>query len=264
MTISFFSSNKIVIIDNLFEILNEDESIIDRWVNYIKKPNPDVFLYIVLNELINEQYKIGKALIQYAVLTEVKDLSIKDFPKYTEKLIANQGYTIEKKALDELILRTNYNLNLIVQEIEKLTLYKYEDKKIVYHDVELLVSRNLEENIYELTNSLLSNNNNKTIQIYYDLITNNEDPIRIINNIANRLRQLLHTKLLVQKSFTQDDVARHFNIKDGVAYYLLGDANKVQIETLEILLERLSNLDYDIKTGKIDKKLGLEIFILGA
>lgn len=263
-TISFFSDNKIVIIDNFFELLNKDLETLNRWMSYLKKPNPDVFLFIILKELISEEHQLGKTLMQYAFLTEVKDMEHKAFPKYIEELLKEEKYVIDKKALEELLVRTNYNLNLIMQELEKLMLYKYNDKKITAHDVELLVSRKLEENIYELTNSLLKSNNNKTIQIYYDLLVNNEDPIRIINNVASRIRQLIHTKLLINKSFTQDDIMNHFNIRSGQAYYLRKDADSASMEVLESLLEKLSKLDLDIKTGKIEKKIGLEILILGA
>lgn len=263
-TISFFSDNKIVIIDNFKELLNLDNVVIDRWIDYIKKPNPDTFLYIILNDLIPSENNLGKSLMQYAKLIEVKDIDIKEYPKYIIKYLKNNKYTIDKKAVNELLNRTSYDLNLTVQELEKLMLYKLNDKNILYNDVINLVSRNLEENIYELTNNLIRGNQTETIQIYYDLLVNNEDPLRILNNLANRVRQIIHTKLLINKSYTKDDIAKHFNISSGQAYYLTKDSQNANIETLEKLLENLSKLDYDIKTGKIDKKLGLEILLIGA
>lgn len=263
VTISFFSENKVIIVDNFKELINMNESVLNSWINYIKKPNPDVFLYIVLNELISEEFTIGKILMQYANLIKVKEIEGKEFNDYIIKYLSNKEYNIDIKALDELLLRTNYNLTLIMQELEKLMLYKLNSKKIFKEDVENLVSRNLEENIYELTNNLIKGYNSKTIEIYYDLLINNEDPIRIINNVSNRVKQLIHTKLLLNKSYTQDDIIKHFNIKSGQAYYLMKDSKETQMETLENILKKLTELDYDIKTGKIDKKIGFEIFILG-
>jgi len=262
-TISFFSDKKIIIIDNFDELLSKNQSIIADWIDYLKKPNPDVFLFIILKDLISEDILIGKTLLQYGYLVEVKDMTNEMFPSYITNYLKEKKFDIEKKACEELLVRTEYNLNLIMQELEKLMLYKYDDKKIDLNAVQTLVSKNLEENIYELTNSILSNNNNKTIEIYYDLLAKSEDPLRIMNNVATKIRQLIHTKILLEKRYNQDEIKDHFNIKSGAAYYLIKDANAVSFELLESILDKLSKLDFDIKTGKIDKKIGLELFILG-
>jgi len=262
-TISFFSDKKIIIIDNFDDLLSKNQSIIADWIDYLKKPNPDVFLFIILKDLISEDILIGKTLLQYGYLVEVKDMTNEMFPSYITNYLKEKKFDIEKKACEELLVRTEYNLNLIMQELEKLMLYKYDDKKIDLNAVQTLVSKNLEENIYELTNSILSNNNNKTIEIYYDLLAKSEDPLRIMNNVATKIRQLIHTKILLEKRYNQDEIKDHFNIKSGAAYYLIKDANAVSFELLESILDKLSKLDFDIKTGKIDKKIGLELFILG-
>jgi len=262
-TISFFSDKKVIIIDNFSELLSKDENIINEWINFFKKPNPDVFLFILLKELISETLPLGKTMLQYCYLVEVKDLDESSYPTYINKYLKEKKYEIDKKACEELLIRTDYNLNLLMQELEKLMLFKFDDKKINLRDVEVLVSKNLEENIYELTNSILDNNNKKTVEIYYDLIANSEDPIRILSSISNKIRQLIVTKKMLEKRYNQDQIKDHFGIKSGAAYYLIKDANRVSYELLESMLEKLSNLDFDIKMGKIDKKIGLEILILG-
>lgn len=262
-TISFFTDKKIIIIDNFDDLLTKDLNTQNLWIDYIKKPNPDVFLFIVLKNLINENLVLGKVLMQYGFLVEVQELQNDQYPNYIVNYLKNKKYEIEKSACEELLSRTEYDLNLIMQELEKLMLYCFDNKLIDLNAVQKLVSKNLEENIYELTNSLLNYNNNRTIEIYYDLLTKNEDPIRIMNSIITKVRQLIHTKILIDKKYSQDDIKNYFNIKSGATYYLIKDAKNMSFEHLESMLEKLSQLDYDIKTGKIDKKLGLELFILG-
>jgi DNA polymerase-3 subunit delta len=74
----------------------------------------------------------------------------------------------------------------------------------------------------------------------------------------------MHTKLLIEKGYRQDQIAEHFHIKSGRAYYLVKNAQAVNFQILENHLKKLSKLDYEIKSGKIDKKLGLELYLLGA
>lgn len=263
-TVSFFSERKVIIISNMQELLKESDAVLSQWVKYFENPNPDVYLFIILEELINEKHILGSTLFKKSYIEEVGEMTKDQYPQYVIDYLKKLNFHIDEKAVKELLVRTDYDLDLITQELEKLMLYKFDDPNIDLESIFLLVSRNLEENIYELTNNFLNKNNNKTIEIYYDLLARSEDPIRIMNSIINKIRELIHTKLLLERGYSQEDVAKHFNIKNGIAYYLIKNANQTSLEVLEAHLKRLSKLDYEIKTGKIDKKLGLEIFILGA
>ena len=188
----------------------------------------------------------------------------KDYPEFIKNMFKKYGYQITDDAVESLLERTNLDFNLINQEAEKLMLFAYDTKEITERAVLLLVSRNLEENIFELTNALLSKNQAKTIEIFYDLVARNEDPLRILNNIVGKVRELMHAKLLLEKGYRQDQIAEHFHIKSGRAFYLVKNAQSINFQSLENHLKKLSKLDYDIKSGKIDKKLGLELYLLGA
>lgn len=263
-TVSFFAEKKVIVIRNIDELEKEDEFVIKNWVTYFEKPNPDVILIIAVQELLPETSLLGGALFKYAFIEKVKDMEKKDYPDFIKNMFKKYQYQITDDAVEALLERTNLDFNLINQEAEKLMLFAYDTKEINEKAVILLVSRNLEENIFELTNALLSKNQTKTIEIFYDLVARNEDPLRILTNIVGKVRELMHTKLLLDKGYRQDQIAEHFHIKSGRAYYLVKNAQGVNFQQLENHIKKLSKLDYEIKSGKIDKKLGLELYLLGA
>lgn len=263
-TVSFFAEKKVIVVRNIQELEKADEYLLQSYLNYFEKPNPDVVVIIVMNELLPESSALGAALFKFAFIEKVKEMDKKEYPDFIRNMFKKYSYTITDDAIEALLERTNLDFNLINQEAEKLMLFAYEAKEINERAVLLLVSRNLEENIFELTNALLSKNQAKTIEIFYDLIARNEDPLRILNNIVSKVRELMHTKLLLDKGYRQDQIAEHFHIKSGRAYYLVKNAQAIPFAQLENHLKKLSKLDYDIKSGKIDKKLGLELYLLGA
>ncbi|MDO9630125.1 MAG: DNA polymerase III subunit delta, partial [Acholeplasmataceae bacterium] len=263
-TVSFFAEKKVIVIRNIDEIEKEDEYVIKNWVTYFEKPNPDVILIIAVQELLPQTSLLGSALFKFAFIEKVKDMEKKDYPDFIRNMFKKYQYQISDDAVEALLERTNLDFNLINQEAEKLMLFAYDTKEINEKAVMLLVSRNLEENIFELTNALLSKNQTKTIEIFYDLVARNEDPLRILNNIVGKVRELMHTKLLLDKGYRQDQIAEHFHIKSGRAFYLVKNAQGVNFAQLENHIKKLSKLDYEIKSGKIDKKLGLELYLLGA
>ncbi|MFU8792477.1 MAG: DNA polymerase III subunit delta [Acholeplasmataceae bacterium] len=262
-TISFFAEEKVIIISH-FEVLKDmSQSMIDDMIKYIEKPNPDVVLIIKIDDMIPSTHPLGKAILDHTFIEEIKDLPKQAYVNFVTDRFKEKGFTISLDAANELLARINEDFHLLEQEIEKLTLYHINSKTIDIEDVMVLTSKNLEENIYELTNALIQKNHTKMIEIYADLMMRNEDPLRIINNIASKLRELVHTKLLLDQGYTQAQIAEHFNIKSGRAYYLVKDAQSMVIKVLEKHLEQLSELDYQIKSGKKDKKLGLEFYLLG-
>ncbi|TVP85239.1 MAG: DNA polymerase III subunit delta [Acholeplasmataceae bacterium] len=263
-TVSFFAERKIIVVDNLQALAKEEDDIIKAWTTYLKKPNPDVTLIIALDEILPESTPLGEALFNHAYIEDVPDIDKKDLPDFIKKHFQTHDYQISDEAVEALIERVGHDLYLFCQEAEKLMLFAYEGKRIQTDDVIGLVSRNLEENIFELTNALLDNNQAKTIEIFYDLVALNEDPLRILSNIAGKIRELMHAKLLLDKGYRQDQIANHFNIKSGRAYYLVKNAKALSLDMLERHLKKLALLDFEIKSGKIEKKLGVELYLLGA
>jgi DNA polymerase III subunit delta len=262
-TISFFAEQKVIIINQFKEILEQEQSVIDDMIKYIVKPNPDVILIIKLEELPNDNHPLTLALLNHTFIDRIKDLDKNAYENFVLDLFKEKGFSITIDAVKELLVRVNLDFNLLEREIEKLTLYHIDSKSIGLEDVMVLTSKNLEENIYELTNALIQKNHSKMIEIYTDLMMRNEDPIRIINSIANKLRELMHTKLLIEQGLTQAQIAEHFKMSGGRAYYLVRDAQANSIKSLEKHLEQLAKLDYEIKSGQQDKKLGLEFYLLG-
>lgn len=263
LTISFFSEQKVIIVDQFKEIIGMDNNQIDDVIKYLANPNPDVVLIIMLDEMLPDQHPLHRAILNHTYIEKIKELDKDAYTRFVVDIFKQKGYAIALDAVAELLVRVNDDFNLLEREAEKLMLYHIDTKFIRLEDVLMLTSKNLEENIYDLTNALIQKNHTKTIDVYTDLMMRNEDPLRIMNNIANRIRELIHTKLLLEQGLSQSQIAEHFNIKSGRAYYLVKDAQSNTLSVLEHHLEQLSKLDYEIKSGKKDKKLGLELYLLG-
>ncbi len=262
-TVSFFAEQKVVIVKNIDKINKESDTTVKKWVTYFAKPNNDVILIILVAELVAKETPIGAALFKYAFIEKVKDMDKNEYPRFVRAIFEKEKFSITDESIMLLIERTSADFTLLTQEANKLMMFAYEQKRIEKKDVLVLVTKNLEENIYELTNALLSADTKKTVEIFYDLMALNEEPLRILNNIAGKVRELMHTKLLLKKGYRKEQIAQHFRIRSGRAYYLIKNAQSINFRILEKHLEKLFELDYEIKSGQIDKKLGLELYLLG-
>jgi DNA polymerase III subunit delta len=129
-TVSFFAETKVIVIRNIEELEKEDEYVINSWISYFEKPNPDVILIIAVSQLLPDTSALGAALFKYAFIEKVKDMEKKDYPEFIKNMFKKYQYTITDDAVDALLERTNLDFNLINQEAEKLMLFAYDTKEI--------------------------------------------------------------------------------------------------------------------------------------
>ena len=262
-TISFFSDKKIIKVKSPW-FFHEDkqDDLIPDLIRYFHNPNEDTTVIFMTAKPLDQGLQVTKEAKKYIRIEQVSDMDKDAFKPYVKKEFDSIKYQIEDQAINELLERTNYDISLLNNEMAKLKLFAFDEKKISLKDIKQLVSRNLEENIFELTNAVVAKNKKRILEVYYDLLEKNEDPIRILSSISIKLKETIQTRQLLDKGYTQDMIASYFGVKSNKAYYMVKNAQQIKKTDLESLYERLSNLDYDIKSGRIDKKLGLELFLL--
>lgn len=91
---------------------------------------------------------------------------------------------------------------------------------------------------------------------------NNEEPIKLIVLIANSLRLLYQVKLLDRKGYNDQEIGKMLSLNPYRLRYIRQDGKDFEINELLEKLNELSQLDVDIKTGKIDRFKGLELFLI--
>ena len=79
----------------------------------------------------------------------------------------------------------------------------------------------------------------------------------------NKLEEIMYTKVLMNQGLSKDQIASYFKVKPGRSYYMMEAARKMNDSVLKDLINRITELDYKIKSGLIDKRLGFQLFLLG-
>jgi len=270
-TIPFMADKKMVIVKNAYFLTNEGapkkevKHHIDALKRYVENPSEETILVLqVPYKKLDERKAITKLVKQNATVEECTPLQEQDLRGWVKRQLGKNGIAIEADALNEVLKRVENNTEVLVSETTKLVLYA-EDLRVVDLDiVKKVVTKNVEDNVYEITNSLLSRQQGRALEIYNDLIMHSEDPLRILGILVTKYREILHTKLLLDAGKDKSEIADYFNATSGRTYYIMKNASTVRKDVVESQLLKLEELDYQIKTGQIDKKIGLELFILSS
>lgn len=265
LTISMFSNHKFIIIDSTSYLSEKKEvSNINLLEDYFEHYNTDSYLVFISNkDTIDSRKKLVK-LISSKGISKKAEATIDYLDKYIKDYLEANGYKMNNLDITYLQDRVGTNINNITNELDKLMLYKAEDKIITKEDVNKLVEENIDNPIYDLVGFILKNQNDKAIKLYNNFTQNGMDTTSLIPVIASQVRLLFQVKRLYNQGKTNDEIAKILEFKSVYRVkYLLSDSYYYAEKDLLKYLSKLADLDRNIKLGLIDAKTSLELFIAG-
>lgn len=261
-TFSMFDDKKVIIVNNSYIFTskkNDVEQDSELLEHYLSNVNPStILIFNFLDAKLDERKKVVKEFKKYGKVLDLDGSSdIKSIIKDMFK-----PYKIDNSLITLLIDRVGSNLIMLETEIEKIKIYKDKDLEINEEDIINLTSENIEADMFLLVDTIIKKDTKKAIDIYHEMLNMNEEPIAIIITLANKIRTLYQTKELYKKGYSENDISSILGVKPGYLYYLKDSLKRYDSITLYRLLSKLADLDYNIKKGKVDKNMALELFIL--
>jgi DNA polymerase III subunit delta len=267
-TLPFMGEKRLVMIKNPSFLTSEKkkekiEHSIDKLEQYMNSPAPyTILLFLAPYEKLDERKKITKLIKKQSVVLEMNSLSDQDTIEWISDIAKQEAVVLSKAALDELMVLTAGDLMIMYQEIKKLSTYVGEGGTITPDTVKLLVARSLEQNIFDLIDHVIHRRSKEALQIFYDLLKNNEEPIKILSLLVNQFRLILHVKELSNTGYGQQQIATTVKVHPFRVKLALQQARLFSAAELAHILMDLAEADYEMKTGKKDKQLLLELFLL--
>lgn len=263
-TIGMFSLNKFIII-NMDSYFKDKKDIpnINLLENYFDSYNSNSYLVFVCNsDSIDSRKKIVNLIKKYGIVKklEVNDNYLND---YVSNYLKDNGYKINNGDVVYFINRVGNNINNVTNELDKLMLYKINDKIINRNDIDLLTVENIDDSIYDLVNCILKNDNEKAIKLYNNFIDNGMDVNQIVAIIAAQIRLLYQVKRLYNSGKSNDEIAKILEFKSVYRVkYLLSDSYYYSESDLVKYLSKLADIDNAIKTSNGDGNMLMQLFIV--
>ena len=262
LTIGMFSSNKLIIIDSTSYLSEKKEvSNIGCLEDYFNNYNSNSYLLFISNSSsIDSRKKLVKLISGKGEIKKIEATS--DYLIHYVKDYLDD-YEISGINISYFLSRCGTNINNINNELDKLKLYKLDDKVITKDDIELLTQENIDNSVYDLVNSLLKNDNARAIKLYREFTENGMDVSQIIAIIAAQIRLLFQVKRLYNSGKSNDEIAKILEFKSVYRVkYLLSDSYYYSEDDLLKYLLKLADIDRDIKLGNVNGNTLLELFIV--
>lgn len=267
-TLPFFGERRVVVLNNAVFLTSEKskEKVVhnvEKLQQYIEEPSSfTVMVIVVPYSKLDERKKISKLLKKSAECIEMNELGEEDIRTWIDNELKTSSVTMTEGAKQLFLQLTGLNLTVVLNELQKLVLYTGEGQTITEEVVSLLVARSLEQNVFSLVDAVVKQDSMKAMHLYRDLLQNNEEPIKILSLLATQFRLIYHSKLLGNQGYGQQQIAQSLKVHPFRIKLALQQSKLFSEDQLQAIMKELAEADYEMKMGKMDKSLILELFFL--
>ena len=264
-TLPFLEDLKIIILRNPTFLTTKGDLANDakNFIKYLKNPvETSIIIINATNITPNPANEVYKALKNYSMIIDYSDSEEIEIKGWISRTCAARNIEIKDSAINLFLEYINSDQVRMVNELDKIMNYVNDGGIIDEQVVKLLVTKDLSKEIFNLIKAIISKDLIKTNKIYQTLAIQTKDIGGVIAMISNSFKDLLTTAKLLKAGYSQHDISRFYNVSSSRAYYIVKDAKNFRIEDLENYIIKMADLDYKIKSGKIDKNIGIELILL--
>ena len=264
-SVPFFGNQRVVILDNPYFLTGERqksnlEHHVEDLVDYIKQPEPQTIVVIFAPyDKLDNRKKVTKLLKEQARYLSFVNLSDKDINRFIDQRVNEAGYFINSAAKQELIRLTNSSLTQIMSELDKLMLYTLSEKQINVSDVNELVTHTLSENIFDLIDCLLKGQLTRAVNLYHELLSTGEEPLRLHGALIGQFRLLLQVK---SSEKSEKGIASELKVHPYRVKLAKRVVRKFSYVRLASAYLGLVSMEEQLKSTSRDPELLFELFIL--
>lgn len=257
-SLPFLTQKKLIVLENLIDKWNKDDK--KKFIELSEKfPESSVVIFFERKK-VNTRDAIIKSVPSQNILLTPK-LYGYEINNWIEKKLKEKGYTIDKTSASKLASLVGGESRTLDKELKKLMALKHKEKKINQEDVELLVKAQLDTNIFNLTDALAGKDLKTSQKIVKNIHESGESLQSIIGMIAFQFRNIIFLKIAEKENIQKDILLKKTGIHPFVHQKTSAQLKNFTYEDLKEIYNLITTLDLDIKTGKKEDAVALDLLI---
>ena len=254
-TYNLLASSKLIIYTDCLFLEKSCDKDFKYISEYLKNPS-DNYLVMISSSLSDR--KEIKDILEFV---EVVNTNVN-----IDTLIKNnlEDFTMDNRTINYYINYCLGNNQKILTELEKLKCYKYSDsnKNITIDDINSIVLKDYDEDVFTLANAIAAKNKDKAFSIYSRLKNKEKDSVNIIASVSVGIRNLYSVKVLSEKGYKQSEISSILDIKPYAVEKALMNCGNYSTKKLLSLLNDLADVDFRCKSEYGRDNAIFELFLL--
>ena len=258
--VDLFNEKKLLIVSNFtFKKMKDKEE--KALSNYINHMNDNVIILKCIDEKLDSKKNIIKLLNEKCKVIELVKMDYKTLHEYVTKIFSDNKKRITYNQVKNILSLCENDTDSVLNEVNKLLLYKLDDELITDEDIEKVISKNSEKEMFKLNDAVMAHNIPLMLESTKILVSSGVDEVVIIDYLSKQFRTLYQIKVMSKDTGAQTITSR-LSINPFVFKKMLDVVGKFSEEKLLNIIYKLSDADISIKVEGLDKSKVLENFYL--
>ena len=203
------------------------------------------------NALYKAASKAGQAV-------EFKYLSEADLTTWVIKQCLDSKVKISKDNAYYLVTRCDSGLRNLNNELGKL--FDFCRGEILRSDIDRVVSKSLQMEVFELTNAIIDGDTAQAMTVLRSIRMVADSAFNLFYLMLSSLERLLRVKLM--EGAPQQEIFSALGINYYIGRKYIESARGFSAESLKWMMKRIAEMDLAIKEGRIDEWNALEQYIM--
>lgn len=259
-TLPFFSELRVVVLRELELFKGKNVVKLEQLIPVLQALPESTVCFIIENE-IDKRSKNYKALQTIGQAVEFKTQSEDELCKYIIDQLTRSGKRADQNLAKAFLHVVGYDLTIIHNELKKLNDF-CSAEEIAPKDIQEICTRSIENRIFELVDCMGTRQRAHALRLFTDLLVLKEPAPRILYMITRQFRLILQTKLLVEKHQDRQAISSKLKIAPFIVDKNIKQARCFTVEKLKQALKNCYDAEVDLKTGRMDLELGIELLIV--
>ncbi len=249
-TLSFFSASQIIIVEDVSALSKQEEEA-------VLKGAPGTFIILSGVPSASAFYKkVEKEGVVLDLSAEKSWQKEKGIEEWIGVECAKVGKRIDQPALVMLARETKADSQLLRQELDKLFTFVDTRDRITVQDVDLLVAKGAESNIFELSESLFKADRAKAIKIMRNILSQGGNYFALLKQLRGQIETELKVASILKNGGTPQKITETFPYMKGfVLEKHLESVRRMGFERLKKALTLVDDFDLKGREGQPDYEL---------
>ena len=257
-TLPFFADRRLIVIENSGWMKGGAEKLPD----YLPKM-AETSTILFVEDAVDKRSRLYKAAQKCGYVAELSHPEEKELSLWAARYLARAGKKVTQSTMDHFLDYVGDDMESVKNELEKLIAYLGERDVVTRQDVDSITSRTVTGRIFDLVSAITGRRTKEAMELYEDLLTTREPPMRILFLIARQYRQMLAAKELLTAGQKQPEIAKQLKIPGFAAGRLMREVRSLSQHQLLAKVKLCAELDYAVKSGNLPDRLAADMLICG-
>lgn len=256
-TMPFFSNKRFILVEDSGFFKGAPEEL----VSYLPAM-PDSTLLIFVESEVDKRNRLFKKVKELGYAAELGRQNASALAKWAGGILAKEQKKITGNTMEFLLSRTGDDMEHIRMELEKLVSYTLGREIITTQDVEDICTVHVTNKIFDMVAAIVNRQTKKAMELYEDLLTLREPPMRILFLIGKQFNQVLQTKEMMSRGMDKGRIASALKLQPFIAGKLMTQARQFSRKQLLGYVEFCVETEEDVKSGRLTDRVAVEMVIV--